>query len=280
MEFDSVVFADNAGLAALSCFSRLQAERNAGRHTILVPLVDTTGAGAIRDRGLASVKGFEEVESEADGVRPDQPWRERISVVVRRLDPRHVLAPLGLLGAPQRIDYFDDLRSALSVDRGRDLLFFEERPHCLVPEALTLRLAAKGVRLPPLSQLRSARRYATFVLRMVTGIGVPPIFGRMADRLRRSRELKPAFREAHDWDPHRALGPKVQPVVETWGEDDAKELYALAAELGQEDGLGSLKSFNRRMVRHAASTGSRTPVERYWLSLPNAGDSDTSGDLF
>jgi hypothetical protein len=277
VRFDSVVFADTAGLAALSCFSRLQAEKNAGRHTLLIPLVDTTGAGVIRDRGLAAVKGFEEVESEADGVRRELPWRERMAVVVRRLGPRHVLAPMGLLGAPQVVDYFGALRSALSVDRGRDLLFFEERPHCLVPEALLLRFAAKGVRLPPASDLRAPRRYGIFLLRMVSGLGVPPIFGRLGERVRRSRELRAAFKEASDWDPHRALGPKVQPVVEAWRDHDAKELYALAAELGQEAGLGSLKSFRRRMVRHASSTGSRTPIERYWLSLPGD-DSDPGRD--
>ncbi|MBK5256931.1 MAG: hypothetical protein JJE39_12935 [Vicinamibacteria bacterium] len=279
MRFDSVVFADTAHLAALSCLSRLRAERRAGRHTLLVALVDSDGAEVIADRGLGSVRRFEDVESEGDG-KDDQPWRERLAVMVRRLGPKHVLAPLGLLGSPQSIDYFSTLRAALSVDLGRDLLFFEERPHCLVPEALPIRLAAKGVRLPPATQLRSPRRYSTFMLRMLTGIGVPAFFGGMRDRVRSSRGLKSAFKEAADWDPQRALGPKVQPVLEAWGEDDTKELFALAAELGREQGLGSMKSFEKRMIRHALSAGSRRLIERYWLSLPNAGESDPMGDLY
>ena len=48
MKFDSVVFADRASLAALSCFSRLKAERNAGRETLLITLIDSNGADAIR----------------------------------------------------------------------------------------------------------------------------------------------------------------------------------------------------------------------------------------
>jgi hypothetical protein len=280
LRFDSVVFADTAHLAALSCFSRLKGDRIAGRRTLLVTLGDSTGAEAIRDRGLGSVRRFEDVESEGDGMSRHLPWRERIALMVRRLGPTHVLAPLGLLGAPQSVNYFDTIRGALSVDRGRDLLFFEERPHCLLPEALPICLAAKGVRLPPAVQLRSPRRHLTFALKMVTGIGVPPIFGRMAERVRLSRALKSAFREAADWDPHRALGPKLQPVVEAWRDDDTGELFALAAELGREECLGSPRSFKRRLTRHASSAGSRTPVERYWLSLPNTGESDSTGELY
>ncbi len=278
MKFDSVVFADRASLAALSCFSRLKAERNAGRETLLIALIDSNGADAIAARGLGTVRGFEEVEAEGAGSGAAQPWRERVSLIIRRVGPRHVMAPLGLLGAPQAIDYFRVLRGAMSVDKGRDLLFFEERPNCLVPESVPLRLAAKGVHLPPASQLRAPRRYTPFVLRLLSGLGVPPVFGGLRERSRLSRSLRKAFKEAADWDPHRALGPKLQPVAEPWSEEDSSELFALAAELGQDSSLGSKKAFKRRMRRHAAGAGSRTPIERYWLSLPSASDTDPIDD--
>jgi hypothetical protein len=278
VRFDTVVFADRASIAALSCFSRLKSERDAGRKALLISLVDSTGAEAIAERGLATARRFEDVEDDNDGPGPSKPWRERISVAVRRLGPKHVMAPLGLLGAPQMIDYFSTLRAALSVDPGRDLLFFEERPQCLVPESVLLRLAAMGVRLPPLSQLRAPRRYAPFVVRLVTGLGLPPVFGGLGERSRMSRSVRKAFKEAADWDPYRSLGPKLQPVAEPWSEEESDDLFALAAELGQETGLGSRKAFKRRMARHAASAGSRTPIERYWLSLPGGAEADPSGD--
>jgi len=268
------VFADTARLAALSCFARLRADRAEGRSTLLVALVDATGAGTIGEHGLGQARLFEEVEAEADGVGSDQPWRERIAVMIRRLGPRHVLAPLGLFGAPQAIDYFGTLRAALSVQSGRDLLFFEERPHCLVPEALPLRLAAKGIRLPPASALRALGPYSAFLMRMFTGIGVPPVFGGVSDRFRLSRAIRPEFREAADWDPHRALGPRVQPVAEPWDEDATEGLFGLAAELGQEEQLGSIRSFRRRMARHALGTGGKGSIERSWLSLPDLHDAD------
>ena len=275
MGFDSVVFADSASVAALSCFSRLRSERDAGRKTLLLPLVDASGAGAIRERGLAEVSLLEGPDPKG----PAQAWREHFSVTIRGLGVAHVMAPLGLLAAPRVVDYFGTLRAALSVDKGRDLLFFEERPECLVPEAVLLRLSGMGARLPPVSPLRSPRRYSSFSLRLLSGIGVPPIFGGFRERSRLRSSLKTAFREAADWDPQRALGPKLQPVIEPWPESASAEFFALAEVLGVESRFGTAKAFKRRMSRHAASSGSRTPIERYWLSLPGPVESDPiSGD--
>jgi hypothetical protein len=272
--FDSVLFADSASAATLSCFSRLKSERAAGRKTVVIPLFDMHGADIIAERGLATVKRMDPLDAAA----LPTPWRERFSVIIRRLGVAHVMAPLGLLAAPQAIDYFGTLRSALSVDKGRDLLLFEERPACLAPESVLLRLSAMGARLPPASDFRSPRRYWPFALRIVSGLGVPPIYGGFRERLRLARSLRGSFREAADWDPQRALGPKLQPVLEPWREEDSAELFDLAAALGQGQPLGSAKAFKRRMLRHAAGAGSRLPIERYWLSLPGPQDLDPLGD--
>ena len=273
MGFDSVVFTDSASLAALSCFSRLQAERDAGRRSLILALVDTSGAEDISSRGLAEVRALADVSG------PGPALRERIAVEIRRHNPRHVAAPLGLLGSTPSLDYFAALRATLNVDKGRDLLFFEERPHCLVPEAVPLRLAALGVRLPPASELRSPRRYGPFRLKLVLGL-VPPIFGTLGQRWRLSGSLRPAFRDALDWDPHKALGPKLQPVIEPWRETTSVELFDLAGAIGLSAELGSARAFARRMIRHAASGGIRTPMERYWLSLPGAQEPDPASDSY
>ncbi len=270
------MFADSASLAALSCFYRLKSERDAGRKSLLVPLVDSSGADSIRAHGLGEVRTFEELEADPDAA--SQAWRERLAVLIRRVGPRHVMAPLGLMGSPQAIDYFKTLRAVLSVDPGRDLLFFEERPHCLVAESVRLRLAGLGVRLPPASQLRSPRRYGPFALRLLTGIGVPPIFGGLRERSRLSSSVKALFREAADWDPQRALGPKLQPVIEPWADRDSTDLFAFAADLGLDSRLGSKKAFRRRMARHAAGAGNQAAMERYWLSLPGEADADPISD--
>lgn len=277
MGFDSVVFADRASLAALSCLSRLRSEREAGRKTLILALADADGAEAIATRGLAAVEPFDKVEAAGEHADPSAPWRERLSIVIRRLGVRHVMAPLGILGAPQAIDYFAVLREALHVDKGRDLLFFEERPYCLVPEAVPLRLSGLGVRLPPVSVLRAPRGRLAFTTRLMTGL-TPPLFGGLGERWRLSRGLKQSFKEAAEWDPHRALGPKLQPVTEPWRDEDTAELFDLAAALGESARLGSAKAFRRRMARHAALSGSRAPIERYWLSLPGAPDAGPALD--
>jgi hypothetical protein len=279
LRFDSVVFADSASLAALSCIARLKSERAAGRKTLMVPLLQNAGAPAIEERGLATVRGLQDIEAEGGGSGSSRPFRERVSVVIRKFDPRHVMAPLGLMAAPQAFDYFSTLRAALNVDKGRDLLFFEERPHALVPEAVPLRLSALGIRLPPAIKLKSRYRYAPFRLRLLSGL-VPPIFGGLRERFRLSGSLKASFKEVADWDPQRALGPKLQPVTEPWSDEDSTDLFGLATVLGVEVGLGSPKAFKRRMARHAAGTGSASPIERYWLSLPGEQQSDPSSDSY
>lgn len=264
MKFDSVVFADSASLAALSCLARLRSEREAGRSTVIVCLKNPAGAAAIAQRGLAQVFAFDHF----DDTVITQGWIERFSLTIRRLEARHVLAPLGLFGVAHSVDYFAHLRSALNVDKGRDLLFFEERPQALVPEAAMLRLSELGVRLPPASRFEAPRRYGAMALRLMTGVGVPPVYGSFRERSRLSASLKPRFAEAADWDPLRALGPKLQPITQAWTDDDTRELFELAEALGESRAFGAVKSFRRRMSRHAATSGSRTPIERCWLSLP------------
>ena len=273
MGFESVVFADSAQLAALSCFSRLKAERDAGRRSLILALVDVAGGEAISSRGLG------EVRSLGDSSGPTEQLRKKVAVEVRRHRPTHVLAPLGLLGAEPSVDYFATLRTVMNLEKGRDLLFFEERPNCLVPEAVPLRLSALGVRLPPASQLRAPRRQMPFSLKMILGF-TPPIFGQVGERWRLSRSMKAAFRDAADWDPQRSLGPKLQPVVEPWREADTADLFELAEALGQAARLGAPRSFSKRMLRHAANGASQTPMERYWLSLPGAQEPDPISDSY
>lgn len=276
MRFDSVVFADHASIAAVSCFARLRSEREAGRRTVIVALVDASGAAAITHRGLATVYAFDQFE----GSVAAQGWIERLAVTIRKLEVEHVLAPLGLIGLMHSIDYFSILRSVLNVDKGRDLLFFEERPQCLVPEAVLLRLATLGVRLPPAVQFKAPRRYGSLALRLLTGVGVPPVFGGLRERSRLSASLRTPFEQAQDWDCLRALGPKLQPVVQPWTDADSGELMDLAEALGIANQVGPKKTFRRRMARHGLTAGSRTPIERYWLSLPGALTPDPINDSF
>ncbi len=107
---------------------------------------------------------------------------------------------------------------------------------------------------------------------------MPPILGGLRERSRLSSSVKASFREAADWDPQRALGPKLQPVIEPWADRDSADLFALAADLGHDSRLGSKKAFRRRMARHAAGAGNQAAMERYWLSLPGEADADPISD--
>ena len=279
MKFDTVVLADTASTAALSCLSRLVADREAGRRTLIAALVDTRGKDAIEGRRLAEVLKFADVEARLS-LDSTRPWTERSIVLVRKVGAKHVLAPLGLMGAASSIDYFDVLRDAFSIDKGRDLMFFEELPECLVPEAVPLRLASIGARLPPASVLKASRDYIPFAARLITGISIPPIFGGIRERWGLSRSMRDSFKDVREWDPFKALGPRVQPVSDPRPEGDVSEMLTLAAELGDEARLGSPKALRRRLTSHAVSAGRRTPIERYWLSLPESEESVAAAEAY
>lgn len=178
-----------------------------------------------------------------------------------RTRARQVYAPLGVGGHPDRRLAHEAARGAFRSGGGRDVFFYEERPESLLRGAVRVRLAQIGARLPP-AALDSADRapLLPFLLRFHVG---PSSRGEIEGGRERLRSLPLAarfWREGRSWQPQRARGPRLQPVV--W--EPAGDALPVAAVDAHTDALAA--AYGRRL-----RAGAR--AERYWLLLPPlAGD--------
>ncbi|HET7292637.1 MAG TPA: hypothetical protein VFM88_09440 [Vicinamibacteria bacterium] len=284
---DAVFVSTHEGEAALSCAARIDAETARGRRTLVVTLfrapeeeVDPGGLSL----GLAdaphrdpdyvplaeAVFGRSAAEDEclADATH-------LLDEVFRRTGARQIYLPLGVGGhVDHRIAHEAGLK-ALPPHPGRDIFFYEERPDALVPGAVRMRLGEMGARLPP-GAGRVAREggLARFLVRYNAVPHRRERWRGLGERVALTRLAAKAWWEARAWQPQKAFGVRVQPVVQ-----EAQDLDAV---------LESVRRFDeRRGVRpravqrlmslsaaYARRLGGRVWVERYWLLLPAREEAD------
>ena len=114
---------------------------------------------------------------------------------------------------------------AFATEAGRNLFLYEERPEAFVPGAVRTRLALLGARLPPgAARARRARgpRCAT------SGGSTSPTAcaartrGPRGEAAARSPAARRRFVLARPWNPLRAFGPRLQPIVHV-ADEEARE---------------------------------------------------------
>ena len=189
-----------------------------------------------------------------------------------KVQPLHVYAPLGLGRSLDHLIAYDAALRAFASEAGRNLFLYEERPEAFVPGAVRTRLALLGARLPP-----GATKLAdeASVVRHLWRVGEPerlrgeaiPLGARLAARLETWRR----HRIAAPWNPLRALGPRLHPVVHIGDEDARSRAQAVAEALLPRDGKGRSRSaqrFNTRATALAKTLGGVYHAERLWLFLP------------
>ena len=180
-----------------------------------------------------------------------------------RTRARQVYAPLGVGGHPDRRIAHQAARAAFRSGGGRDVFFYEERPESLIRGAVRVRLAQIGARLPPAAADAADRApLLPFLLRFHVGLASRGEIKGSRDRLRSLPVAARFWREGRSWQPQRARGPRLQPVV--W-EPQGDALPGVAA--GHDAHTDALAAaYGRRL--HAGAH-----AERYWLLLPPlAGD--------
>jgi hypothetical protein len=182
-----------------------------------------------------------------------------------RTRARQVYAPLGVGGHPDRRIAHQAARAAFRSGGGRDVFFYEERPESLIRGAVRVRLAQIGARLPPAAFDAADRApLLPFLLRFHVG---PASRGEIEGGRERLRTLPVAarfWREGRSWQPQRARGPRLQPIV--W-EPAGEVLPGVAATEGDARTDALAAAYGRRLRAGAHA-------ERYWLLLPPlAGDS-------
>jgi len=285
-QYDSLFVAPHGDDVALACPARLLAEGESGRRALVLALfepVDSDGSAARAARDLGAdfaAAGLAPAPEPGDGDE-NSPFGDAALEAARllqeigpRVQPLHVYAPLGLGGSPEhRLAYEASLR-AFAGEAGRNLFLYEERPEAFVPGAVRTRLALLGARLPP-GAAKSAERASA--LRHLWRIGEPErlrgersgIGARFAARTEAWRR----HRLAGPWNPLRALGPRLHPVVHVADEDARARAQAAAHLLLPKDRKGRSRAaerFNARASASAKKLGGVYHAERFWLVLPSS----------
>jgi LmbE family N-acetylglucosaminyl deacetylase len=290
--YDSLFVAPHGDDAMLACPARMQAEFEKRRRVLLIALfepvgLDTKAARAARSLGAdyvaAGLPSVRDRRGAEGGVRlaERQPEDEDTAFEAARLladtVPRtravHIFAPLGLGASADHLLAYEASVRALATEPGRNLFLYEERPEAFVPGAVRTRLALLGARLPPEAQRAAGQ---SGLLRHLLAVSEPR---RLRGEKIAARESLAAlfrarrrFRAARPWNPLRAFGPRLQPVVHLADEEAMRRARAIAEALLPADRRGRPRAAERFNARASAATkklGGVYHAERLWLFLPS-----------
>ncbi len=191
-----------------------------------------------------------------------------------RIRARQVYAPLGVGGhVDHRLTHEAALR-AFSSGEGRNVYLYEERPEALVRGAVRVRLGLLGARLPPAAAESPER---TGLTRYLLNVHVPPSLRGdlrgLSDRLRSTGGAAREWRLSRAWNPQKAFGPRVQPVVHTADTVALAAAHAATLTLLPPDARGRTRRARRfasLSAAYARRLGAPGHAERFWLLLPSA----------
>jgi hypothetical protein len=162
---------------------------------------------------------------------------------------------------------------AFATEAGRNLFLYEERPEAFVPGAVRTRLALMGARLPPAGESSAPRARLTSMLWRADEPGrLRNDPGGLRDRLAMLAAARRRWRSARAWNPLRAFGPRLQPIVHA-GDEEARSLAREVAELVlPRDRKGrprAARRFGARADKAARNLGAPYHAEKLWLFLPS-----------
>jgi len=292
--YDALFISPHGNDVALACPTRLLAEAESGRRALVLALFEPTDADTPAARAVAelgadyAVAGFATARERGSSGRSDAAGSGRTAAdeaaalqalrlladVGPRVHPLHVYAPLGLGRSLDHLLAYEAAVRAFASEAGRNLFLYEERPEAFVPGAVRTRLALLGARLPP-GAAKLAERAS--LVRHVWGVPEPErlrgesegVGARFAARVETWRR----HRLAAPWNPLRALGPRLHPVVHLADEEARARADAVVHELLPKDRKGRPRAAQRFGVRAAAlakKLGGVYHAERLWLFLPSS----------
>jgi LmbE family N-acetylglucosaminyl deacetylase len=291
--YDSLFIAPHGDDVALSCPGRVLAEAERGRRALVLALFEpvaprTPAARAARRLGADYVAAGLPVSNErrlrvapASALAGRGPEDEDAIIeaahLLSEIGPRtqavHMYAPLGLGSSVDHLFAYEAAVRAFATGAGRDLFLYEERPEAFVPGAVRTRLALMGVRLPPGAAKAPER---SGLLRSLWRANEPQRLrgagGGLGDRLRGLRAAWRRRRAVQAWNPLKALGPRLQPLVHAADEESMGVARAVAEGLLPRDRKGRPRAAHRFNVRAAAAAkrlGAVYHAERFWLFLPS-----------
>ena len=274
---DALYIAPHAGDVIASCPARLADAVGRGQQTLIVTLFGPGPRDAgphqslalgwpeapRRDARYAAISGvlFGEHEGDATIVRE---MAGRLDALARHTQARHVYAPLAAGGhVDHRLAHLAALAAFGNVS-GRDVFLYEDRPYALVRGAVRVRLGQLGVRLPPgAGRVDPRLGLLGFLLRSQAARHRRALTRGIGERLASLRGDARAWRETRAWNPLRAFGLRLQPVLQPAATPppavDASDAAALC-------GAGAARP--ELAADYARRLGAGGFAERYWLLLP------------
>jgi hypothetical protein len=185
----------------------------------------------------------------------------------QRSRARHVYLPLGVGGhVDHRVAHDAGVRAYLGSP-SRDVFFYEERPFADLPGAVRLRLGELGASLPPgAHHVPASSSLPRFLFRFGTASFLAEHGHRWSERLQCMGPAVRRWRQARAWRPSKALGPRLQPILQD-ATPDADALRKAARALAGDAACGQ-----------RGSVASHGP-ERYWLLLPQRDDGRLANPL-
>jgi hypothetical protein len=292
-DFDSLFIAPHGDDVPLSCPGRVHTEADRGRRVLVLALFEPTGDGgrpgeAVRrlgasylGAGLPPARDRRLQHAPSSAVTERGPEDEDVVIVAAnllaevgsRIQAVHIHAPLGLGASVDHTVAYEAAVRAFATEAGRNLFLYEERPEAFVPGAVRTRLALMGARLPPAGEGSAPRaRLASMLWRVNEPGRLRDDAGGLGHRLATLTAARRRWRSARAWNPLRAFGPRLQPIVHA-GDDEARALAAEVAEIVlPRDGKGrprAARRFSARAEKAARRLGAPYHAEKLWLFLPS-----------
>jgi LmbE family N-acetylglucosaminyl deacetylase len=291
--YDCLFVSPHADDVAFSSPARVFWEAKRGQRVLVLALFEEPGADspamAVLDAlgadfvaaGLAP--GRARLASDSYGAlafgrgADDEEWLVRAARLLADVEPivraRQVYAPLGVGGhIDHRLAHEAALRAFSSGD-GRNVYLYEERPEALVRGAVRVRLGLLGARLPPAAAEAPDR---TGLTRYLLNVHVPPSLRGdlrgLSDRLRSSGGAVREWRLSRAWNPQKAFGPRLQPVVHAADADALAAAHEATGVLFPADARGRVRRarrFEALSAAYARRLGVTGHAERFWLLLPS-----------
>jgi LmbE family N-acetylglucosaminyl deacetylase len=288
--FDSLFLASHGDDVPLSCPARVRAEAERGRRVLVLALFEPVGSNGRAAEAMARLgAAYEglglppaaERRGEPEQALERSPEDEDLVLAAAHLlaevGPRtqaiHIHAPLGLGASIDHSLAYEASVRAFASEAGRNLFLYEERPEAFVPGAVRTRLALLGARLPPAGSEFVPR---AGLWRMLWRVNEPRrlrgVRAGLRARLAALAAARRRWKAARVWNPSRALGPRLQPVV-CAADEEARALgRGLSEALLPADRKGrprSARRFNAFADRAAKALGAAYHAERLWLFLPS-----------
>jgi hypothetical protein len=294
---ESLFISTHVGDVALACAGRLIAEHRQGLKPLVVTVFRRQRSEAIPDPvfrldvermsfGLAGAaerdarfrtpgrRIFGQVESHGT---EGETLRRMLAELIHRVRAKHVYLPLGMGDVDRRLVHDAGVR-VFPAAIGQNVFFYEERPEAFVRGALNVRLGQLGTRLPPAVSMASERgRFVQHLIgvwsfgKLIPGVGG---FGGRAGLLLAAAR---AWRGARNWQPRRAYGLRLQPVLPVLqepGSGDDNTIMELAEAVERIGLITSARQYHRAARRYVARLAASGARERYWLLLPDLKQDD------